>query len=192
MRTTLPAGLAVALLLSVAVLAAGCAAPARTDQMAIGAGAAGVATVPAALRGSLAIRDVTGGGETNPMWMSKVGSAEFARALEDSLRAVGMLAPNQQASRFLLVAHLEKLDQPMLGLDMTVTATVSYQVFERATGRDVFRRQLATPHTATVKDAFIGTERLRLANEGAIRANIMRLIDEVSRLSLDGAVLHRM
>lgn len=171
--------------IAVAGLIAGCATPARTDQMVISASQVAQTTVPAALKGNIAIRDVTGGSDTNPLWMSSVGSAEFERALEESLRAAGMLQPNRQAGRYFLTAHLQKLDKPFLGFDMTVTATVDYVLTERATGKDVFRRVLETPYTAKVSDAFIGAERLKLANEGAMRANISRLIEDLSRLPLN-------
>ncbi|MBW6494297.1 MAG: hypothetical protein K0B16_07030 [Burkholderiaceae bacterium] len=173
-----------AALVLASVLAGGCAAPAATDSMTVFPAIATVQSVPQALRANVAIRDVTGGSETNPAWVSKVGSGEFRDALEGSLRSAGMLAPNAQSGRFLLTAHLEKLDQPYFGFDMTVTATVAYNLSERATGKDVFKKSLATPFTAKVSDAIYAPTRLKLANEGAIRTNIQRLLDELARLSL--------
>lgn len=164
------------------VIISGCASPARIDQMSVaGQPSQRVAETP--LRNNLAIKDVTGGKETNPMWKSNIGSAEFEQALEASLRAVGLLA-DRQAGRYTLTAHLESVDQPFIGLDMTVTASVSYVVSERATGKDVFKRTFAVPYTASFGDAFVGVERLRLANEGAIRVNITQLIDELFRLNI--------
>lgn len=144
---------------------------------------------PSALRGNVAIRDVTGGRETNPMWVSNVGSAEFEGALVGSLRSAGMYSVNRQASRFFLTAHLQELNQPFLGFEMTVTATVNYTLTERATGKDVFARTISTPYTAKLADAFYGPERLKLANEGAIRANIARLIDELMALGVEGVAV---
>lgn len=143
--------------------------------------ASGLAETP--LRSNLAIKDVSGGKETNPMWKSNIGSNEFEQALEISLRAVGLLA-DRQAGNYTLTAHLESVDQPFIGLDMTVTASVSYVVSERTTGKDVFKRTFAVPYTASFGDAFVGVERLRLANEGAIRANITQLVDELFRLKI--------
>lgn len=170
--------------LSVTLFVTGCATPARTDQMTIPATAVtGIAT-PEALKGAIGIQDVTGGGETNPMWLSKVGTGDFERALEGSLRAVGMLAPVRLSSRYALTADLRKLDQPIVGFNMTVTATVDYALVERASGRTVFRETVATPYTAKVGEAFIATERLKLANEGAVRANIQQLIESLARRPL--------
>lgn len=163
----------------------GCATPARTDQMTISATAVSALQVPQALRTAVAVRDVTGGQDTNPLWMSSVGSAEFERALEGSLRAAGLLSENRQGSRFFLTAHLQKLDRPFAGLDMTVTAHVAYTLTERASGRDVYDSVLVTPYTARVSDALLAVERLKLANEGAIRASIARLVEELTRLDPD-------
>ena len=176
------------LVLACIVLVAGCASPARVDQMAVsGQTAQRVAETP--LRSNVAIRDVTGGQETNPMWKSNVGGGEFSLALEESLRNVGLLAVNRQAGRFTLTAHLQGLDQPMFGFNMTVTASVNYVVVERSTGKEIFQRTVAVPYTAKMGDAFSGVERLKLANEGAIRTNISQLIDELFRLKIDGVAV---
>ena len=169
--------------LATTALATGCATPANSVNMVVRAGDATTArsATPEALKANIAIRDVTGGKETNPMWISNVGSSDFERALEDSLRSVGMLAANRQSGRYQLVAHLEKLEQPFLGFDMTVTAAVAYTLIERSTGKTVWQKSIATPYTAKVGDAFVGTERLRLANEGSVRQNITQLIGELQQ-----------
>jgi hypothetical protein len=53
----------------------------------------------------------------------------------------------------------------------------------------VFARTIATPYTAKANDAFLAVERLKLANEGAIRTNIARLIEELMALRIDGVAL---
>lgn len=161
----------------------GCASPARIEQMSVdGHPAQRIAQTP--LRNNLAIRDVTGGQETNPMWKSNIGSGEFEQALEASLRTVGLLA-ERQSGNYVLIAHLEDVDQPVFGLNFTVTAKVNYVILQRSTGKTVFNRTLAVPYTANFGDAFYGGERLKLANEGAIRANITQLIDELFLLKIE-------
>jgi hypothetical protein len=178
-------------LLLATLYVAGCATPASSSNMTMRAADATSVRqgTPEALKANVALRDVTGGKETNPAWVSNVGSSEFERALEDSLRSVGMLSSNRQAGRFQLVAHLEKLDQPFLGLDMTVTATVTYTLVERAGGKTAWQKAVVTPYTAKIGDAFVGSERLRLANEGAIRQNITTLVGELQQLKVADVTL---
>lgn len=183
----------VALGLSVvsAIWLVGCATPASSTNMTLRAAEATEVRqrTPEALKGNVALRDVTGGKETNPAWVSNVSSSEFERALEESLRSVGMLSSNRQTGRYQLVAHLEKLDQPFAGFDMTVTSTVGYSLVERSTGKAVWQKSLVTPYTAKMGDAFVGSERLRLANEGTIRQNISQLIAELQQLKVTAVAL---
>ena len=168
--------------LAVLALLGGCATPARVQQMVAANAGAAQQAVPEYLRASVGVKEVSGGRETNPMWMSQVGSAEFERALEESLRQAGMLSPARTGGRYLLTADLRTLDQPLIGINFTVTATVDWLMVERSTGREVLRRTLSTPHTARMSDAFMAVERLKLANEGAIRRNIESLIEAVLAL----------
>lgn len=169
--------------LSVSLLS-GCAAPARTDQMTAQVSAAQrIAKTP--LRGNVAVRDVSGGKETNPMWVSNVGNSEFEQALEGSLRDAGLLSAGKQAGKYLLTAHMQKVEQPMFGASMTVTVTVNYSLTERAGGKEVLNRTVSLPFTAEWNSSFIGTERLRLANEGAIRVNIGKIIDDIFAMRVD-------
>jgi hypothetical protein len=173
------------LLLGSLALLSGCATPARTDQMVASQPSVPRAPVPTALRESIGIRDVTGGRDTNPLWKSNVGSVEFERALEESLRNAGLLAPVRGAAQYQLIADLQNLDQPFIGIDATVTATVDWHLFERSSGRNLLRRSIGTPYTAKMSDALIATERLKLANEGAIRRSIEVLIEEILRLPIE-------
>lgn len=175
-----------ALTLSVVVLA-GCATPARVDQMSA-TGSAQHRTVETPLRNNLAVKDVTGGTETNPMWVSKVSSSDFEKALEASLKSAGLLA-DRQAGDFVLTADLMKLEQPFIGLDMTVTSSVRYMVIHRSSGKTVFDSMVTTPYTAKLSDALIAMERLKLANEGAIRTNIGELLSRLMRLKIEEVTL---
>ncbi len=166
------------------VLVAGCATPARVEQMATTGPESSRIVVPEGLRANIAIRDVTGGKETNPLWTSNVGSADFEKALEASLGASGMLAPNRVSGRYVLIAHIENMEIPYVGIDMTVTATVLYMLAERASGKTVFTRTVSKAYTAKFADAILGFERLKLANEGAMRVNIQQFLEELSAANL--------
>ena len=88
-----------------------------------------------------------------------------------------MLAQNRQAGKYTVTADLVKIDQPLFGASMTVTASVKYTLVERDSGNSVYLSTLTTPLTAAWNSSFVGAERVRLANEGAIQANIKKLID---------------
>jgi hypothetical protein len=177
---TLPSAwrpVAVAAAASIALLA-GCAAPARIDQMQVSSPMpVRTAVEKSPLKAEVAVREVTGGRETNPLWVSNVSSSDFERAIEASLRDAGLAAANKQAGKYQLVADLVKLDQPFIGASMTVTATVRYRLIERASSKTVADQTIAVPFTAAWNAAFMGVERLKLANEGAVRSNIEKLIE---------------
>jgi hypothetical protein len=188
MNTEIARHIAKVAALSLAVMLGGCATPARVDQMQISSSMAARTTAAnSPMREAISVKDVTGGKETNPMWVSNVSSSDFSRALEASLKDAGLLSANSQASKYQLVAHLQKLDQPLFGASMTVTATVQYSLIERGTNQEVLSRTVSLPYTAAWNDAFLGSERLKLANEGAIRVNIQQLIDALLAVKLSAA-----
>ena len=97
---------------------AGCATPATSQAMTVKPGA----TAPAnpRLRSSIAIAEVKGGKDTNPLWTSQVDAAGFRKALTDSLAIAGYLAPDASSARYKVSADLKSLDQPMMGFTFDV------------------------------------------------------------------------
>ena len=169
-----------ALLLSLIALLTACASPARI---------AGMTASPQPsldpnqthLKESIRITQVSGGQETNPMWTSQVDAASFRQALEQSLRQAGLLG-NAELANHYLSAELIDLDQPLIGASFTVTARVRYELIDADADQVVYQELITQPYTAQFSDAFIGTERLKLANEGAIRNNIEALIEDLYQL----------
>jgi hypothetical protein len=159
----------------------GCASPARIEEMSINSSSGQAVNAP--LKKSIGVLEVTGGKETNPMWASQVSSESFQRALEISLRNVGLSDPLLSANRYHLTADILQVSQPVMGLDMTVTANVRYSLIETATRKEVFSKVIAGTYTAKFSDAFVGTERLKLANEGAAKTNIQLLVGELMQFN---------
>jgi len=126
------------------------------------------------LRDAVGIGQVSGGRETNPLWMSDVSSSDLAEALRLSLSARTMLAIRDE--RFRLEATMINLQQPILGIDMTVTSKIRYRLTRLSDNTVVFDREITAPFTAAFSSSFYGVERLRLANEGAIRENISQFL----------------
>ena len=126
------------------------------------------------LREAVAIGQVSGGRETNPLWVSDVSSADRAETLRLSLAARTMLTIRNE--RFRLEASLIQLQQPMMGVDMTVTSRINYRLIRVADNAIAYEREITAPFTAAFSSSFYGVERLRLANEGSIRENIAQFL----------------
>jgi len=93
-----------------------------------------------------------------------------------SLKAANYLADQADQAKAEIVANLVELKRPMAGLDMSVTTQVRYSATDTATGSVVFDDTVGATGTAKFGDSLIGVERLRLANEAAIKANIEAFI----------------
>lgn len=137
-------------------------------------------TAPAnpTLQGLMTVGTVSGGSDTNPMWTSQVDDASFRQALEDSLRIQGYLAPTQAEARYTVDAQMLALNQPFIGFEFTVTSSVEYRVDGGGRGRSI---PVTAKGTATFSDSPLGVERLRLANEKAIKENIRAFLVELSK-----------
>ena len=171
-----------ALVLAATVLS-GCAAGATAAGMTLKPEEA-VKPANPRMAGTVGVEVVGGGEETNPLWASQVSNAELHDAIVASLKMAGLLADGP--ARYSLKAAIVKLDQPLFGLDMTVTATVQYALSDATTGKVVWSEAITTPHTATMGDAFAGVTRLKLANEGAVRKNIAQLVQKLGAAPLPG------
>ena len=144
----------------------------------------GGATPNKKFQNAITVESVTGGSDTNPLWVSKISSDSFREALRQSLSNAGFGTSTQNA-RYVLVVTLENVVQPYFGFDMTVTTTINYILRDKQTKKILYNQHLISSHTATVGDAFMGTTRLRLANEGAARKNIGQLLSAIQGLSPD-------
>ena len=127
------------------------------------------------LRKSITVSEVTGGSKTNPLWTSQVDDAAFKTALEQSLTVHAMI--NDAAPRYKLEVKLVDLDQPFGGFDMTVSSRVFYLLLDAETNQRTYETEINCEYTAKLSDAFLGYERLKLANEGAIKKNISLFIE---------------
>lgn len=164
---------------SVMALLAGlsaCASAADPGAMAITAQGSDQ-SFPSVLQHSMCIRTVSGGEETNPLWASKVDDKGFRTALTSSLDSAGLTAASETC-HYPIDVNLLGLSQPGMGIDMTVTSHVNYKVYDTA-GQPFLLATIDAPYTAKFSDSLIGTERLRKANEGAIRVSIQQFFDKL-------------
>ena len=185
-------GLVAALL--AAALAGGCGTPADPLNMRLAPGDALQLRgfMPEALRGQIALGEIGGGAETWRYWGSQVSAKALDQALEEALRSVGVLAPLPAGARYQLSAKLSALQQPdlkwqpqALVSDNRVLATVDYTLKDKASGAVLYQRSIRTAHTAELTEALLfPPERLRLANEGALRQSLNLLLRDFAELRL--------
>lgn len=160
--------------LGLLALLAACASPAEPANMAVTVPQAGF---PAPLLGAMCVRSVTGGEDTNPLWVSKVSDKDFREALTRSFQSAGLLAAPPDC-RFPVDANLLGLAQPAFGIDLQVTSHVNYKVFAPS-GQPLLLETVTVSYTAGFSDSAIAIIRLRLANEGSIRASITRFLERL-------------
>lgn len=157
-------------------LLSGCAVAAKPEAM-VAAPQASDRPFPQPLTHAMCVRTVTGGEKTNALWVSKVDNDGFRTALGTSLDTAGLKAAGETCA-YPIDVNLLGLSQPIAGFDMTVTSHVNYKVYD-AKAQPLVLETIDAPFTATMSDAFVGAERLRLANEGAIRQSIQKFFDKL-------------
>ncbi len=147
-------------------LAASVAACATSQGMSVGA----VGNAPPKYRHAVEVRSVTGGAMMNVLTQPGVSNEPLKEALEASLRANGYLASS--GAKYFIDAEIRNLDQPIIGLDLNVSAVVTYKVSGAASASYPIRSE----GKATFADSPIAVDRLRIANERAMQDNIRQFL----------------
>jgi hypothetical protein len=160
------------------VLVAGCAPPASVTAM-VPDMPPGLSAAPP-YRGAITVGSVSVGRDAGTPWTSSVGPAQVQEALVQTLAAAQLGQPAN--GRFRLDAQLLTLDRPYAGFAMTVTATIAYRLTDVASGAVAYDRTLRTLGTASLDDAVDNDNRLRVADQRAVRANLQQLVQELSAL----------
>ena len=123
-------------------------------------------------RSAIAVRSVSGGQAVNVLLAPGVANEPLKEALENTLGANGYLA-RTGAPKYYLDAEIRNLDQPLIGLDLDVAADVTYRL---SGGGTEMSYPIKTTGHATFSDSPIAADRLRIANERAMRQNIEQLL----------------
>lgn len=153
----------------------GCATPSSHQAMMVDVNDVAVRSSEN-LKGQVFVRSVTGGKETNPLWVSQVDSQSFKAALEQSLSTLGYKSDSSEA-KYKIDANLQDLHQPAFGLTFNVQSTVAYTVETDAENNNV---PITATGTATPSDALLGFERMKIANERSIKENIKAFITRLT------------
>jgi hypothetical protein len=133
------------------------------------------------------VLDVYGGEESDPMWKgSRIDRVSFRKALAKALFDAGYNVFESRAGQptYQLSARIVDQVQPVAGLNMTVALRVRYTLSSLVDAGFRWEKDVSSAYTATVGEAFVGAERLNKANEGAVRKNLERLLEELVLLQL--------
>ena len=84
--------------------------------------------------------------------------------------------------RFRLDGLLLTLGRPYAGFAMTVTAAIAWRLTDTTKGTVVYDRTLQGLGTATLDDAIDNNNRLRIADQRAIGANLQQLVQDLYAL----------
>lgn len=169
------------LLLSIPVVFAfGCASPAKIENMVYHPQSP--LEYDRGLKNEVDVKTTSGGDKTNPLWTSEISGEAFSAAVKSSLESEGLLSDK---GRYHLQIHMRETDQPMFGMNLTVTTHVNYILTDSMNNSIVLNETIVAPYTATVGDSFAAVKRLRLANEGSGKMNIKGLLEKLSELKIN-------
>ncbi len=161
-----------------------CAAPAEPGRMVPEPAVVRADGFAPALHNAIALAKVGGGEKTHPLGVSKVGDEEMTEALRLSLQRYGVYASSGIRAPFRLEVFLIELRQPVNGLTMIVTSVVRYRLVRNSDGRSIYDDVITASYRAATDEAFTGVQRLKLANEGSIRANIASFLASLHSLDV--------
>ncbi len=136
------------------------------------------------LRRNVDLLPVTGGQDTNPLWGTRMSDMSLNQAYQESLRRVGLMPDVPDSGRYQLKVELMATAQPNVPVAVEVAVSVRYTLTERGAKAPVYQRTLRTTQKAGIDDSLSPTEQLRMATEGAMRANIGELLRELASLPL--------
>lgn len=152
-----------------ALLAPALAGCATSAGMTVGAGS--IANPSPKYRNAIAVRTVSGGAVMNVLTVPGVANEPLKEALEATLSANGYLA-TAGTPKFYLDAEIRNLDQPLMGLDLTVIADVTYTISGAGPPASYPVKAQAT---ATFSGSPIGVNRIRIATSARC-ANIRQFL----------------
>lgn len=127
---------------------------------------------------------VSGGAETSAAGFSQISDADFSTAIREAISQSKIFASVRDEGDYVLEAYIARLQQPSFGFSMTVTIEVSWTLTRRSDAFVVWRNSIESTHTAGAGEAFAGAKRVRLANEGAAKANIETALRQIAAMNV--------
>jgi hypothetical protein len=129
---------------------------------------------------------IKGGSETSPMYKSQISNEDFSTALIEAIKSSQTFSKVIQGpgGDYVLDITIFNLDQPSFGGSFTVKIEVGWILKRADNNTTVWQESIKSEHTATLSDALAAVKRLRLATEGAAKANIREGLAKISKLNL--------
>jgi hypothetical protein len=125
-----------------------------------------------------------GGTETSNLAGVGISDEDLKSAIEASLADAAIFNhAGQDPARYLLQASIVQLSKPSFGASFTVDLEIAWTLTDKQLGTRLLRKSIQSSHTATMSEALVGANRIRLAIEGAARKNIESAMMELSRLN---------
>lgn len=170
-----------ALLAGVVVVLAGCAAPADKQAMSV------EKTMAVAKQHPYAVGvTVRGGTETTATSSSNIGDADLKAAIEASIKQTQVFREVVEGrnGQYELAVNVIQLSKPAFGFSFKVDMEAGWTLSRLSDNAIVFRKAITSTYTASASDAFVGATRMRLAVEGAAKANIAQGLTAIGAIDL--------
>jgi len=135
-------------------------------------------------REAIAISKVGGGEKMGFLLISKVSSDDLQEALRLSLKQYGFLGTPDLAAPFRLEVFLIELIQPAGGFTMIVYSVIRYRLTRSSDDQMVYDDIITASDRATMDDSLLGHQRMKIATERAIRANIVAFLEHLHSLDI--------
>ncbi len=167
-------------LIAAVVMLTGCAAPANKEQM----------EAPALTTGKhhpYAVNVRTqGGAETGAMDSSNISNADLKAAIEASIAKSKLFKTivSGNGGDYELSVSITQISKPAMGFSFTVDMECAWSLTKVSDRSIAMRKVIRSSHTTGATESFVGTKRLQMAVEGAVRNNITQGLTAISELAL--------
>jgi ABC-type uncharacterized transport system auxiliary subunit len=127
---------------------------------------------------------VAGGSETSAVGKSQISNEALQQAIVQSIEKNKTFSSVVKGATgdYQLAVTVVSVEQPSFGFSFTVKIETAWSL-KKADGTVVMQESIKSEGTAGATEAFVGVERLRLANEYAARANIAAGLEKIGKLN---------
>ena len=182
---------------AIIIVLSGCASPAGINQMTAKTIEMSKISGDSSLKNNLAIKNICESAKSffgnRELTTPLIKSGDYRQALERSLSSATLLAADQANAAYMLevnlmdVKFLPNHDNDALvsiTFDYEFLVTAEYTLVEKMTGKKVYSKTISTTFIATPSDSIFSYKRVEIAAEGAARANIEKVVDELLSLHI--------